>query len=310
MSNMRQEYSSFGGTDYSVGSYSILQENGSNLTGFKYQTYKILDIKPKIPGLPQAQGDSITLAITLFDKLIDTCIIMYYSIFSNSSIISRSNRFVNHGSQDLILAKAMSVQIDFDHNDFKMLQLDGAWARERNITYRDVEQGRTIIESTLGASSHIQNPLVCIMDNDANEKYGDIYAASIIYSGSYIGTLDVASHKRTRMSIGIHDQNFAWNLTNGNEFWTPEAILNYSPHGLNNLSQEFHAFIKSNIMRIGSSETRTPFITNNWEATYFDFDGRQIIDIAREAKACGCEMFVLDDGWFGERDSDTCALGD
>lgn len=310
MSNMRQEYSSFGGTDYSVGSYSILQENGSNLTEFKYQSHEILSVKPKIPGMPQAEGDGITLAITIYDKLIDTSIIMYYSIFSNSSIISRSNKFVNHGSQDLMLTKAMSMQIDFDHNDFKMLQLDGAWARERNITYRDVEQGRTIIESTLGASSHIQNPLVCIMDKDANEKYGNVYAASIIYSGSYIGTIDVTSHKRTRMSIGIHGQNFTWNLTNDNEFWTPEAILNYSPEGLNNLSHEFHAFIKSNIMRLGLNVTRTPFITNNWEATYFDFDGPQIIDIAREAKACGCEMFVLDDGWFGARDSDTCALGD
>lgn len=310
MSNMRQEYSSFGGTDFSVGCYNIEQENGSNLTEFRFKKFEILDQKPKIPNMPQSEGESKTLKITMFDELINTRLELYYTIFKNSSCIARSVRFINEGDQKLFLDKALSFQLDFDDLDFKMLQLDGAWARERNVTYRDVKQGRTIIESTMGASSHVQNPFLCLLKGDANEKQGEVYASTLIYSGSFIGSVDVASHERVRMSMGIHPQNFKWELTKEQDFWTPEAVLNYSPNGLNDLSQEFHAFVKNNVMRLKPDIKRTKFLTNNWEATYFDFDGPQIIDIAKEAKKCGAEMFVLDDGWFGNRNDDTSSLGD
>lgn len=310
MSNMRQEYSSFGGTDFSVGCYNLLQSNGSNLTEFRFTDFEILDQKPRIPNMPQAEGRSRTLKITLSDKLIDARLELYYSIFEDSSCIVRSARFINDGDQKLFLDKALSFQLDFDDLDFKMVQLDGAWARERNVTYRDVKQGRTIIESTIGATSHVQNPFLCLLKADANENHGEVYASTLIYSGSFIGSVDVASHERVRMSMGIHPQNFKWELTKEQEFWTPEAVLNYSPNGLNDLSQEFHRFVKSNVMRLDPKVKRTKFLTNNWEATYFDFDGPQIIDIAKEAKKCGAEMFVLDDGWFGNRDDDTSSLGD
>ncbi|WOO88578.1 alpha-galactosidase [Mollicutes bacterium LVI A0078] len=310
MSNMRQEYSSFGGTDFSVGCYNVEQENGSNLTEFKYSSYEVLDQKPRIPNLPQSEGKSKTLKITMIDTLINARLELYYSIFENSSCIVRSARFINEGEQKLFLDKALSFQLDFDDLDFKMVQLDGAWARERNVTYRDVKQGRTIIESTMGATSHVQNPFLCLLKSDANESHGEVYASTLIYSGSFIGSIDVASHERVRMSMGIHPQNFKWELTNEQDFWTPEAVLNYSPNGLNDLSQEYHNFIKDNVMRLKPKVKRTKFLTNNWEATYFDFDGPQIIDIAKEAKKCGAEMFVLDDGWFGTRNDDTSSLGD
>ncbi|WOO86790.1 alpha-galactosidase [Mollicutes bacterium LVI A0039] len=310
MSNMRQEYSSFGGTDFSVGSYNILQPNGSNLTEFKYQSYTIEKTKPHIPNMPQSHGDSLTLVIKMYDKVIDVDMYLYYTIFPNSSIISRSSQFVNNGGMELFLEKAMSFQLDFDTTNFQMLQLDGAWARERNVETRNLKQGRTIIESTMGASSHVQNPFLCIMENGSDEVTGQIYAASLIYSGNYIGSIDIASHNRMRMTMGIHSQNFKWELRADQPFWTPEAILNFSESGLNNLSHEFHSFILNNIMNLELVPNRTKFITNNWEATYFDFDGEKIIKIAREAKECGCEMFVLDDGWFGNRNDDTSSLGD
>lgn len=308
MSGMRQEYSSFGGTDFSIGSYSIKQPNGSKLSEFEYDSYNILEKKPQIPGLPSSSGESLTLEIKLIDSLTNVAMFLYYTIFEDSSIIARSTRFVNEGKLELYLENAQSAQLDFDTNDFNLLQLDGAWARERNITKREIKQGRTIIESTLGASGHIQNPLLVLTKGNADEYQGQVYAMTLVYSGSYIGTVDVGSHNRVRANIGIHPQNFNWKLDN--EFWTPEALLNYSNNGISNLSHEFHSFIRNNIIRLEPHFKRTKFLTNNWEATYFDFDGPQILEIARDAKACGCEMFVLDDGWFGARNDDTTSLGD
>lgn len=308
MSGMKQEYSNFGGTDFSVGSFVIRQENGAKVTEFEYQSYKILDAKPNIPGMPQATGDCKTLEIKLYDKVIDVSLYLYYSIFEDSTVISRSSRFVNEGKKRLYLESAMSAQLDFDENDFSLLQLDGAWARERNITKRQIEQGRTIIESTLGASGHIQNPLMCMFKGNADEFQGQVYAMTLIYSGSFIGSVDVASHKRTRLNMGIHPHNFEWKLND--EFWTPEALINYSSKGLNSLTHEFHKFVRDNVMRLSPNFKRTKFLTNNWEATYFDFTGPQVIEIAREASKYGIEMFVLDDGWFGNRNDDTSSLGD
>ncbi|MFV0555854.1 MAG: glycoside hydrolase family 36 N-terminal domain-containing protein [Lactovum sp.] len=263
MSNMRQEYSSFGGTDFSVASYNIEQENGSTLTEFRFKDFKILNEKPKIPQLPQAKGESKTLKIILEDSLIQANLELYYSIFEDSSCIIRSTRFINLGEQKLFLNKAMSFQLDFDDLDFKILQLDGAWARERNINYRDVKQGRSIIESTMGASSHVQNPFLCLLKGNADENQGQVYAASLIYSGSFIASVDVASHERVRMTMGIHPQNFKWELSKAQDFWTPEVVLNYSPSGLNRLSQDFHQFIRKHIMPLEKNLKRTKFLTNN-----------------------------------------------
>lgn len=308
MSGMKQEYSSFGGTDFSVGSYAIRQSNGSKLTEFVYDSYQVFDKKPEIMCMPQSKGKSKTLEIKLVDKLINVELYLYFSIFENSCVIARSTRFVNCGDQELYLENAQSAQLDFDVNDFSLVQLDGAWARERNITKRCIEQGRTIIESTLGASGHIQNPLLCLTRGNADEFQGQVYAMTLIYSGSFIGTVDVASHKRTRVSMGIHPHNFEWKLDN--EFWTPEALINYSSSGINGLSHEFHKFVRTYIMKLNEDFKRTKFLTNNWEATYFDFTGEQIIQIARESSKYGIEMFVLDDGWFGSRNDDTSSLGD
>ncbi len=308
MSGMKQEYSNFGGTDFSVGSFSLRQANGAKVTEFEYQSHKVLTTKPHMVGMPQSSGSSLTLEIKLYDQLIETSLYLYYTIFENSSIIARSSKFVNEGTQSLYLESAMSAQLDFDQNNFNLLQLDGAWARERNITTRKVEQGRTIIESTLGASGHIQNPLMCLLQDNADEFQGQVYAMTLIYSGSFMGSVDVASHKRARLTMGIHPHNFEWKLID--EFWTPEALLNYSPNGLNSLSHEFHKFVRNNVMRLDSNFKRTKFLSNNWEATYFDFTGKQVIDIAKHAKGCGIEMFVLDDGWFGSRNDDTSSLGD
>lgn len=308
MSGMRQEYSSFGGTDFSVGSYEIIQPNGSHVSEFVFDSYEILDEKPKIDSMPSSFGKSKTLVIKLCDAVSNIDMFLYYSIFEDSSIIARSTKFKNNTKETYYLESALSAQLDFDQDNFSMLQLDGAWARERNITKRELYHGRTIIESTLGASGHIQNPLICILDDDANENHGNVYAMTLVYSGSYIGQVDIASHNRTRLSMGIHPKNFKWMLVD--EFHTPEAILNYSNKGVNNLSHEFHNFVNKHIIGHKDTIKRTKFLTNNWEATYFDFDGYQIIDIAKEAKECGVEMFVLDDGWFGNRNDDTSSLGD
>ena len=110
--------------------------------------------------------------------------------------------------------------------------------------------------------------------------------------------------------MGIHPDTFSWTLESEQEFWTPEVILSYSSNGMAELSQRFHHVIRHHVCRGAYQLTKRPVLINNWEATYFDFTADDIEKIARQAAELGIDMMVLDDGWFGKRDSDTSGLGD
>lgn len=113
-----------------------------------------------------------------------------------------------------------------------------------------------------------------------------------------------------RLGIGINDDNFAWQLAARDNFETPVALMTYSAKGLTHLSQESQLFVQNHIMPKQFAHAERPILINNWEATYFDFKKEKLLDLADEASKLGIELFVLDDGWFGNRFDDNRALGD
>ncbi|MBN2876054.1 MAG: alpha-galactosidase, partial [Bacilli bacterium] len=113
-----------------------------------------------------------------------------------------------------------------------------------------------------------------------------------------------------RVQMGINSFDFFWDLASKQEFLTPEVILSYSDKGLNKLSQHYHELIQQHIIKPDWSDTERPVLYNNWEATMFDFKQSTLLKLAKKAKKLGIELFVLDDGWFGERNDDTKGLGD
>ena len=105
----------------------------------------------------------------------------------------------------------------------------------------------------------------------------------------------------TRVTAGINPEGFDWKLEAGEMFQTPEAAMVYSENGLNGMSQTFHKLYGRRLARGYWRDRCRPILINNWEATYFDFTEERLVAIARKAKECGVELFVLDDGWFGAR---------
>ena len=110
--------------------------------------------------------------------------------------------------------------------------------------------------------------------------------------------------------MGIGPDGFSWNLEPGEAFYTPEAALVRSGEGLSGLSLRLHDLYREYLIRGKYKTNYRPVLINNWEATYFDFTGEKLLDIAGEAARLGIEMLVLDDGWFGKRDTDSSGLGD
>lgn len=310
LSNMPQEFSSFGNSDHSEGSFSLEYPDGSFTSNLEFKDFVIHDTKPQISGMPQSNGAAKTLEIIYIDTRSNVEISNFYAIFENSTIITRWALFKNNGNDLIKIKRAMSAQLDFDTAQFKQLTLDGSWTRERHVNYKDVKVGKNIIESMYGSSGHTHNPFLCILDKDATETSGNVYAMTLVYSRNFLGEVEVTYHNRTRMTLGINPNKFSWNLKPGLEFYTPEAILNYSSCGIEKLSHEFHTFINTNIIKHTGEIKRTKFLTNNWEATYFDFDASKLLEIVSNAAKVGVELFVLDDGWFGMRNDDTTSLGD
>lgn len=310
----RQEYPSYGRGDYRYGAYKIEQENGSTISKFEYVNHSIYAGKKSINPLPSTyvedEEEATSIEIYLYDKIIDTKLILTYTIYEERAVITRCAKLIHKGEKPIVLANAMSVSVDIPDKDYEMIHLSGAWARERAVKIRKLEQGIQSVYSMRGASSAEHNPFVAIKRSHTTEDCGEVYGFSLVYSGSFLGQIEVCSHDTTRIMLGIHPDNFSWRLNQGDEFQTPEAVMVYSDEGLNGMSQTYHALYRNRLVRGYWRDRERPVLLNNWEATYMDFTEDSIIQLAKKAKELGVELFVLDDGWFGTRNDDTQGLGD
>lgn len=311
---LKQEYPSYGSTDFREPAFQILQENGSRITNFEYKDHKIYKGKPKLDGLPatyvEEDDEATTLEITLHDKLIDAELQLLYTVYRDFNVLARSAKFTNNGRSPLHLTRALSSSVDFFDSDFEMLQLSGSWARERHVKTRELQYGIQSITSTRGTSSSQQNPFIALKRKDTNEHQGEIYGFSFVYSGNFLAQIEVDHYDVARVMVGINPFDFNWLLESGESFQTPEVVLVYSDQGLNGMSQTYHELYRTRLAKGNWRDKPRPILINNWEATYFDFNESKIVDIGNTAKELGIELLVLDDGWFGKRDDDTTSLGD
>lgn len=314
LEQLKQEYPSYGTTDFRMPAVEILQKNGSRITNFTYVSHKVYPGKPKLSGLPatytENDGEADTLEILLRDDLLKTELTLLYTIFNQENGIARSARFENKGEEEMQLTTAMSLSLDLPDSEYEWMQFSGYWGRERHVKERTLQQGITSINSTRGNSSHIHNPFVVLKRPTADEFQGEALGFSLVYSGNFLAQAEVDTFGVTRMMMGINPFGFSWCLKGGESFQTPEAIVVYSDKGLNGMSQTLHRLFRCRLARGEWREKERPILINNWEATYFNFTEEKLVEIAKTAKADGVELFVLDDGWFGTRCGETSGLGD
>ncbi|HOJ92537.1 MAG TPA: alpha-galactosidase [Dictyoglomaceae bacterium] len=314
LDRMPLEYPAYGNSDFRHPAYQIEEEDGSRITDLRFQSYKIYNGKPKLPGLPatylEEDDEAQTLEIELFDDLIGLKVILIYTAYRDYNAITRSVKFINEGNQKLKILRALSASIDFDHCNFDLLSLWGSWARERYIERVPLIHGIQTIESSRGESSHQHNPFIALLAKDATERYGDVYGFSLVYSGNFAAFAEVDQFNTTRVSMGINPFEFTWNLEKGESFQTPEVVMVYSSQGLGDMSRTYHRLYRKRLCKGVYRDKRRPILVNTWEAVYFNINEDKLLDLAKNAKELGIELFVLDDGWFGKRDDDTSSLGD
>lgn len=314
LDTLPQEYPQYGNTDFRKPAYQIQLENGSTVSDLKYHSHQIVKGKPALEGLPatyvEDDSEAETLEIIMQDSLTNLKVALSYTVYEQLNVITRSVRFINEGTESIKLLSAMSLCVDFRDADFDILHLHGAHVRERMVARQPLRPGIQSIESTRGASSHQHNPFLALLRKDANEDSGEVYAFNFVYSGNFLAQAEVDQINNTRVTLGINPFDFNWKLEPGEGFQTPETVMVYSSEGLGDMSRTFHELYRTRLVRGTFRDKERPILVNNWEATYFDFNAKKIVDIAKVGREIGIELFVLDDGWFGKRNDDTTSLGD
>ncbi|MFO7968545.1 MAG: alpha-galactosidase [Bacillota bacterium] len=305
LNNVPLEFSTYGKGDYREPTIHIEDESGYRSMDFIYSDYEIID-NLHHKNMPQAKKEK-TIKISLIEKTSKIKVNLLYSLFEDDDVIVRNIIIENTTDQAFVLERMLSANIDFLHADYDLMTLDGAWIRERHVHRHPLRYGVHKIDSKKGVSSSDHNPFFAILDKESGNNFGSVYGFNLIYSGNFEANIEVNPHDMLRINLGINSFDFKWQLKPGQMFITPEAVLTYSNKGLNGMRQLMHNFVKQNIIK---KTPERPIKINNWEATYFDFNEKKLLAIAKKAKKLGIECFCLDDGWFGERHNDESSLGD
>ncbi|MCI5870357.1 MAG: alpha-galactosidase, partial [Dorea sp.] len=314
LEHLKQEYPTFGSGDTRYPAFELEREDGSRVVDFKYKNHEIYRGKKGLERLPavyvESEEEADTLEIILEDELIHTQIILSYTIFTEKPVITKHVRFVCSHPEGITLLNCMSGCLDLPDKEYSMVELAGTWSRERHPHTRELDYGVQSVYSMRGCSSHQFNPFLMLKRKNTDEFSGEAIGFSLVYSGDFLAQAEVDNFDVTRVIMGIHPNEFRWELQNGESFQTPEMVMVYSGNGMNGVSQVYHELYRTRLARGIWRDKVRPILINNWEATYFDFNEEKILNIARKAKDIGIELFVLDDGWFGKRNRDNCSLGD
>jgi alpha-galactosidase len=303
-----------GSGDFRIPSLVVEQPDGSSLLDLRYVDHRVWPGKPPLAGLPstyvERDEEAETLEVELRDEVAGLQVQLRYTIFGGRPVIARSAVLANRGEGRLVVRTAMSASLDLPDSRWELVQLSGTWSRERYPHAAPLLPGRRSVGSLRGASGLEHNPFLMVQRPRTSEAAGEALGLSLVYSGNFLAEAEVEPRGTARLRIGIHPEGFAWTLEPGADLALPEAVLTWSGEGVGALSDAYHDLYRQRLIRGPWRDRPRPVVLNSWEGVYFDFDHDRLVDMARSTADLGIELFVLDDGWFGERDSDTSSLGD
>jgi alpha-galactosidase len=314
LNTLPQEMPVAGGGDFRSPMVAATDAQGQRTLDLRVAGHRILSGKPALPGLPatyvESDAEATTLEIVLRDAASGLEIALLWTVVHGTSAIVRSWRATNTGSQPVRLDTVLSASVDLPPADRSLVHLTGSWGREFEVRSHPLAEGVCGFGSRRGISSHQHNPFIAVTSRDCTDEHGEVMAMSLVYSGDFTARAEVDPAGTTRLQIGMGADGFSWHLAPGEVFQAPEAVLVYARDGLGGMSRTYHRLYRSRLARGPWRDHRRPVVINNWEATYFDFSHQRLVALAEAAHGIGCEVLVLDDGWFGRRDDDTSSLGD
>ncbi len=307
-----QECPGCGRGDYRNPAVVIENADGRRVNDFKYCYHSLISGAVSIENLPHLECDNDsaeTLEIVLKDSVSGVHLHLFYTVFAEIDVIARHIRIENTTDKTVFVDSVMSMSLDFEYSDFEMISLYGRWANERSVERYPLHHGKTTVSSSRGATGHQSCPFAALVSENADEENGEVYAVSLIYSGNFEIGAEIGQFGGTRFYAGINKENFSWELNAGESFVSPQAVLTYSYNGLGQMSRNFHEVCRR-YLGAASENRKHPIVLNMWEAFYFDVTEQKVVKTINAAQDFGIDTLVLDDGWFGKRESELTSLGD
>ncbi len=257
--------------------------------------------------------DSQIACITLKDKVYDFRVKVFYKAFTDVDMIETWTEIVNGEKKPVLLRKFDSAFLPVRVGDVWVSHLYGTWANEGRLVEEPLQRGTLRIDNKDGVrNSHTSHAEVMIsLDGKARENSGPVIGAALCYSGNYHLDFITDDTDYHRLFAGILADNSALTLAKGESFRTPELALTYSDEGLSGVSRNFHRWARAHKIAHGDRERK--ILLNSWEGVYFNINEPGMDQMMADIASMGGELFVMDDGWFGDkypRLSDNSSLGD
>ncbi len=251
--------------------------------------------------------------IRLRDKIYDAHVDLHFLAYNDENVITQSVVFRHNETGNVLVENIASSYITLKARNYYLTHFHGTWAREMQLSEERLTPGVKVIESKKGVrtTQSDNSAFLVSLDEPAQEYSGEIYAGALAWTGNYKMQFEVDEAGLLHIVGGINPFASAVSVAAGEEFATPEMILTYSNCGRSSISHNLHDWTRKYNIAHGNEER--PIVLNSWEGAYFDFDEDVITGMIDDAAEFGIEMFVLDDGWFGNkypRNADNAGLGD
>ena len=312
MQDVKLEVSAPGKGDNRERSIVLRYADGSTTSDLTFLSARENEAVAALETLPcsYVDGEISSLDVALYDRAHGVKVLLSYIAYEEADVIARRTRIYNESEQTLTIERILSGHLDLPDSDYILSTFHGAWAREMHRTDVPLVQGCHKGGSNVGASSATANPFFMISRPYTTEDEGEAYGFNLVYSGNHYEAAEVSEFDKTRLVWGINPDTFSWNLAAGECFEAPEAVMTYACGGFNDMSRNMHLFVKKHIVRGSWRDRERPVLLNSWEAAYFDINEAKLLRLAKAGKEVGIELFVMDDGWFGNRNDDSSSLGD
>ncbi len=258
-------------------------------------------------------SDINTTIIKLKDPVYDLNVSLYYKAWNDENVIEQWTEITNNEKGAVVMQKSASANLYFSNKDFYLTSFQGEYLKEMQPIEEKLTQGIKTIDTKLGTRAMLLGTpnFILSFNGAAKENSGNVMLGQLAWSGNYKLDYEVDSYKNLRFIAGINPYASAYSLAPGKTFTTPSLIYSVSDSGTGKASRQLQSWARKYRVLNGEGERLT--LLNNWEATYFNFDETKLSGLFADAKNLGVDLFLLDDGWFGNkypRNSDNAGLGD
>jgi len=284
-------------------SIAVVHTDGNNSLDLIYENHKTTTT---------SEGATLT-TITLKDPVYPFYVDINYKSWNENDVIEQWTVIRHSEKGKVILNKYASANLYLYDKGYYLTSYNGSWAKEMQPAHTQLQQGMHTIQTRLGTRENLNTSpnFMLSIGGQSTENSGTVMMGQIAWNGNFSIQFETDSHKNMHIVAGINPYQSSYQLEPNVQFETPHFVYTVSFEGMGKGSRNLQSWLRNNVLLDGQGERLT--LLNNWEATYFGFNQEQLVGLFDGAKKMGVDLFLLDDGWFGNkypRDNDKAGLGD